>query len=94
MTDIIIPPEAVEAAAKALYEAWCKVHGVEGSSMQWEDIDDEERSACFAEATAALRAGIVAWPGMSQHDARRWSVMPDVPLIVLPLPTEKTNAEG
>ena len=91
MADITIPPEAVEAAAKALYEAWCKVHGVEGTSMPWEDIDDEERDACFAEATAALRAGIAAWPGMQiiEERADMWAVY----LEITPLPTEKTNAE-
>lgn len=91
MTDITIPTEAVEAAAKALYEAWCKVHGVEDTSMPWGDIDDEERDACFAEAIAALRAGIAAWPGIDTG--------PNIygrqnAIIHLPLPTENTNAEG
>ena len=36
----------------------------------------------------ALRDALKAWPDMSQHVARTWSVMPDVPLIILPLPQE------
>ena len=81
--DITIPPEAVEAAARAVYETWCKVHGVEGSSMQWEDIDDEERDACFAEAIAALRAGLAAWPGMWHIKAVDFEGK-----VILPLPQE------
>lgn len=86
MTDITIPPEAVEAAAKALYEAWCKVHGVEDTSMPWGDIDDEERDACFAEAIAALRAGIATWPGMWHIKAVDFEGK-----VILPLPTENNN---
>lgn len=58
-----IPDDVVEAAAMAVYEAWCKFHGVNATSMPWIDIDDEERQACFAEATVALIAGLEAWPG-------------------------------
>lgn len=49
-----IPDEVVEAAAKAIYEAWCKFHGVTDTSMSWEEIDTEERDACIFEARAAL----------------------------------------
>ena len=86
MTDITIPPEAVDRAAQAICETEngpCKCMPDECGCIYWK-----------AHATAALRAGIAAWPGMSQHDARTWSVMPDVPLIVLPLPQEKTNADA
>lgn len=85
MADIKLPPEVVEAAAMAVYEAWCKFHGVNATSMPWIDIDDEERQACFAEATVALIAGLEAWPGgwidtlEEAAGVRR--------TIILPLPT-------
>ena len=46
--------ELVEKVAKAIYEAWCKFHGVTDTSIPWEEIDTEERDACIFEARAAL----------------------------------------
>ena len=60
-----IPDEVVEAAAKAIYEAWCAFHGVTKTSMPWEDIDDEERQACIAEAIASIASALNAWPGVT-----------------------------
>lgn len=37
---------------------------------------------------AACLAMLKAWPQMSAHDRCKWSVMPDVPLIILPLQKE------
>ena len=56
MTDITIPPEAVEAAARAICETEngpCKCMPDECGCTYWK-----------AHATTALRAGIAAWPGM------------------------------
>ena len=84
MTDITIPPEAVEAAARAMF--------IEAYRREPDEQTDGGRFILVRQFTlAALRAGIAAWPGMSQHDARKWSVMPDVPLIVLPLPQETSD---
>ena len=91
MTEITIPLEALEAAAKDLYEAWCRVHGVADTALPWEDIDNEERDACFAEARAACLAMLKSWPGMGVSSPDPWSA-PDT--IILPLPKENTNAEG
>ena len=57
MTDINIPPEAVEAAAKELADTngWRNEKGI---------------YACRPVAEAILRAGIAAWPGMFYHTAR------------------------
>ena len=84
-----IPPKAEEAAAKAIYEAWCAFHGVTKTSMPWEDIDDEERQACIAEARASIAAALNAWPSMRVDDTYRW--LSDVAII---LPMEDKNAES
>jgi hypothetical protein len=55
MTDITIPPEAVDRAAQAICETEngpCKCMPDECGCIYWK-----------AHATAALRAGIAAWPG-------------------------------
>ena len=82
-----IPPEAVEAAAKAIYHAWCAFHGVTKTSMPWEDIDDEERQACIAEARASIVAAINAWPGMEGA----WYEGNTATAIILPLPQEASD---
>lgn len=70
-----IPPEALEAAAKAMWKT--------DDPSQWE----------LGMARAACLAMLEAWPGMSRGDARQWSVMPDMPIIILPL-TENPNDKG
>jgi hypothetical protein len=50
----MVHDEMVEKVARAIYEAWCEVHKVSDTSMPWEEIDAEEREACFFEARAAL----------------------------------------
>lgn len=44
----------VEKVAIAIYQTWCAIHGVAETSLPWSEIDDEERDACVAEATAAI----------------------------------------
>ena len=90
MTDIIIPPEAVEAAAKADYEMTrdeaLADHGIMASSTYcpWEDLSVDGKEYYMKHATAALRAALAAWPGM-------WHIKPiDFEgKIILPLPQEK-----
>jgi len=80
MTDITIPPEAVEAAARAICETEngpCKCMPDECGCTYWK-----------AHATAALRAGIAAWPRMLVEWHSRG------PGIILPLPTENTNDQA
>lgn len=84
MTDITIPFEAVEAAARAICETEngpCKCMPDECGCTYWK-----------AHATAALRAGIAAWPGMTRHG--HYTAAGPRDAIILPLPTENTNAEG
>jgi len=68
--DIHIPPEAVEAAARALHARWvimCVQDGADPLDYErWEGLEDEERDGWRSEATAAIRAMLAAWPGV-QH---------------------------
>jgi hypothetical protein len=82
MTDITIPPEALEAAARAICETEngpCKCMPDECGCIYWK-----------AHATAALRAGIAAWPGIVKNYS--WDASHG--RIILPLFMENTNAEG
>lgn len=80
----MIPPEVMEAAARAVYETWCAVNGVTETSLPWSEIDDEEREACFAEARAAIAAALAAWPDSILMPAE----------LILPLPQETRDAES
>ena len=91
LTDrITIPPEAVEAAARAAYAEWVSFcvtsGGVEDEYRAWDELDDEERIQWRTHATAALRAGLAAWPGARLKLDGRYAL--------LPLPQEKTDVEG
>lgn len=92
MTDITIPPEAVDEAARAMCETGngpCKCLPDECGSIYWK-----------AHALAALRAGIAAWPGMHERTSGHFpnGVTGHGATVerrlILPLPTENTNAEG
>ena len=85
MTDITIPPEALEAAAEDIYNHWQfsftgKVPWVPGgNSLMQEKARDLAR--------AAIAAAINAWPGAHKWDTGQvWHQA----AIVLPL-TENTN---
>ena len=86
MTDITIPPEALEGAAEDIYNHWQfsftgKVPWVPGgNSLMQEKARDLARAACLA----MLRN----WPGMEIEMV----FMEDQ--VVLPLPQENTNAES
>lgn len=86
MKDIHIPPEVVEAAAWAVYETWCAVHGITKTAQPWDEIDEEERAACFAEARAAIRAALNAWPGVFGTELEDHTGV--YRRIILPLPRE------
>lgn len=82
MTDITIPPEAVEKAARAIAS---EVRVVTESDVRAFELTPEEYAAL---ALTALRAWIAAWPGA----AIRPPFLPNH--IILPMPTENTNAEA
>ena len=92
MTDITIPPEAVEAAARADYEMTrdeaLSDHGIMASLTYrpWEDLSVDGKEYYMKHATAALRAGIAAWPGM--HTGWQCIGCGDDAQIILPLPQD------
>lgn len=80
MTDITIPPEALEAAAKEIaMQCRCAM------ACDWRNHMEDARAACIA----MLRA----WPGVRDTSTEggepHWQHH-----IILPLTQEKTNAEG
>lgn len=83
MTDITIPPDAVEAAARAMF--------IEAYRREPDEQTDGARFILVRQFTlAALRAGIAAWPGIVKNYS--WDASHG--RIILPLPKENTNAEG
>ena len=79
--DITIPPEAVEAAARTICETEngpCKCMPDECGCIYWK-----------AHATAALRAGIAAWPGGWTDTLEEAAGVRRT--LILPLPKEKTD---
>ena len=81
MTDITIPPEALEAAARAMAKAGYGFAGIELTDPYTADADYWDHTA-----RAAIAAAINAWPGMTW--ACRGKGTPPH-LLFLPLPTEK-----
>ena len=88
MTDITIPPEAVEAAARALYD----VLRSDIDPLDWTEIGDWRQDYFRKEATAALRAGIAAWPGFTTEFRRDSFMGWNGGLIILPLPTRRKSS--
>ena len=81
MTDITIPPEAVEAAARGMYEGIIHHPNARGQKApKWYEVSASDKQALREVATAALRAGIAAWPGLWMH--------PYTKNLTLPLPQE------
>lgn len=82
MTDITIPPEALEEAARAIYDILegAVANQDYGRQMrQWEQAQELARAACLAM--------LKAWPGMftyKYHDDTTTA-------LIIPLPKENTN---
>ena len=83
MTDIAIPPEALEAVARVLHD-----HAEIFDDLPWEDLSEDDQECYIEEARAALQAGLKAWPGMYMKAYTEWTE------VRLPLPKENTNAES
>lgn len=82
MKDITIPPEAVEAAARAACEYY--------TSKEWSDINQGSKGVWRSAARAACLAMLKAWPRMDTG--------PNIygrqnAIIHLPLPTENNDVE-
>ena len=82
MSDITIPPEAVEAALP--FAASCAYYCKPSAND----------CQCRQNTYRALRAGIAAWPGMHCYTQPCFTWNGTGAAIVLPLPKENTNAEG
>lgn len=81
MTDITIPPEAVEAAARADYENWRDLYAVRGDTLDWEDIEPQLQNEHRSGVTAAILAALKAWPMRFIEDTDT----PWPPRIILPI---------
>lgn len=79
-----IPPEVVEAAARAAYET--PIPGASSwGEKPWEEVDGMLREYFVWQASAAIAASLNAWPGAH--------LVGDMG-IYLPLHTENPNAES
>lgn len=47
-------PKLIDAMAKASREAWRDLCDNRADTVEWQDVDDDEREMCVTEATAAL----------------------------------------
>ena len=63
------------------YASLIPAEAVEAFQKAWANRDTLSTRECLA-------AMLAAWPNLSKGDARQWSVMPDMPILILPLPTE------
>ena len=88
MSDITIPPEALDAAAKTLcrerHPCWSIVAEI------FETDHDGQATEFRSLARAVILATLETWPGM--YPVNYGGDEP--PFLVLPLPQEKTDAEG
>ena len=101
-----IPPAVVEAMARAAHDEWRRQASVGDDIAEYEEWDNLSRflkDEYREQATAALRAGLAAWPGMShahneEGEIKDWAIWYALPWhraetsngIILPL-TENSN---
>jgi hypothetical protein len=89
MTDITIPPAALEAGARAAYEEWRRQFSTGDDFARYEDWDDLSRfhkDEYREQARTAFLAILEAWPEMRIS----WLASNDG-AIVLPLPQEASD---
>jgi len=81
-----IPPEAEEAAARAM----CRNAYKKLPSFNWEDSmrDDADGPYWRECARVAMAAGITVWPGAEVHNFDGWTHAEG---LVLPLPQEASD---
>lgn len=92
MTDIHIPPEAVEAAARAKYEADCAVASKVFDFPAWDDVPDQIKEWNYEDQRLCITAALKAWPGMVNYRGGWAPVVHNhrKPHLILPL-TEPNN---
>ena len=74
MSNILIPPAALEAGARASYEEWRRQFSTGDDFARYEDWDDLSRfhkDEYREQIRAAFLAMIEAWPGMHIHEWQR-----------------------
>lgn len=97
MNEITIPPEALEAAARAICRERCAFMGEPPCFEIGEGLSPQcDEPGCAVKARAACQAMLAAWPGMERDRILRGRNDGSTtlePRIILPL-TEKPNAEA
>lgn len=90
-----IPDESVEAAAKADYEAWRDWADLRSDTLDWEYLEEDVQEEHRISARVTIAAALEAWPGAHVHEWQRpWLGGMSGTDIVIPLPTEKSDAEA
>ena len=82
MSEITIPPAALEAGARTLCNE---------QRLFWHGLTKEARNIIRREARAVFIAMIEAWPGMSQLEENDSASIREMAAIILPLPTEASD---
>jgi hypothetical protein len=89
MSNILIPPAALEAGARVLH---ANLELFE--DLPWEDLSDADQDEYREQIRAAFLAMIEAWEGM-KHDSPSGGGVSQEPLqpsrIILPLPQEASD---
>lgn len=80
MTDIHIPPEALEAGARKIHE-----HG-QHAHIAWRDLSDFDRECLRDVSHDCFLAMIEAWPGMWVLHQTDEDYIPPRHDLILPLP--------
>ena len=88
MSKITIPPAALEAGARRIYETW-------RDSTQllppWKYLVAQYRQTWLDQARAAFIAMLQAWPGMSQLAENDSASIREMAALILPLPQENSD---
>ena len=83
MSEITIPPEVVEAAARAVHDIDRKIVGYD-EYPPWEELSPRDQRWRTHRALATIRAALAAWPGVVKNYS--WDASHG--RIILPLPQE------
>lgn len=97
--NITIPPEALEAAARAAHDQWRHECAVEADEpvenwREWDELDRWEQDSFREQARAACLAMLEAWQ-TEKHKMIVGVAIDEVggqcPAIILPLPQKETS---
>lgn len=88
-----IPPEVVEAAARADYENWRDLNAVRGDTLEWEDIEEEVKEEHRAGVRASFAAAINAWPGIQHKPYWDFRTNEKHTELILPVPQKEKGGQ-